>query len=121
MDNKEYSEILKKNFDKIAEYIIQKYPHAIKLSYDNDIKCASPHHVYYTSYIVLSKGDVQYHYGSHGQPQHDVIYSADKREWVSRIKQKDTRLEDLILEWDVQKMYVDGTLGQYETIFNFKV
>lgn len=118
---KEYAEILKENFDKIAEYIKQKYPNAIKLSHDRDIKCDSPHHVYYTSYIVLSKGDVQYHFGSHGCPQHDVIYSADKREWVSRIKQKDTRLEVFILEWTSQKMYIDETLGQYEKVFDFKV
>ena len=117
----EYTEVLKENFDKIAEYIKEKYPHAIELSYDNDIKCDSPHHVYYTSYIVLSKGDVQYHFGSHGWPQHDVIYSADQRTWVSIIKQKDTRLEDLILEWNVQKMYIDRTLRQYENVFDFKV
>lgn len=118
---KEYAEILKENFDKVAKYIKEKYPNAIKLSYDRDIKCDSPHHVYYTSYIVLSKGDVQYHFGSHGRSQDDVIYSADRKEWVSRIKQKDTRLEDFILEWESQKMYIDGTLGQYEKVFDFEV
>ena len=118
---KEYAEILKENFDKIAEYIKQKYPNAIKLSYDRDIECDSPHHVYYTSCIVLSKGDVQYHFGSHGRSQDDVIYSANQRKWISRIKQKDTRLEDFILEWTSQKMYIDGTLGQYEKVFDFEV
>ena len=127
---KEYAETLKENFDKIAEYIKQNYPHAIKLSYDKNIKCDSPHHVYYTSYIVLSKGDVQYHFGSHGWSEYDEIYSADKREWVSSIdkrewvsgiKPKDKKLEKFILEWKSQKMYIDGTLGQYEKIFNFEV
>lgn len=118
---KEYAEILKENFDKVAKYIKEKYPNAIKLSHDRDIKCDSPHHVYYTSYIVLSKGDIQYHFGSHGWSENDEIYSADKREWVSGIKPKDTRLEDFILEWTFQKMYIDGTLGQYEKIFDFEV
>lgn len=118
---KDYVKILKDNFDKIAEYIKQKYPNAIKLSNDRDIKCGSPHHVYYTSYIVLSKGDIQYHFGSHGRSQDDVIYSANQRGWVSRTKQKDTRLEYLLLNWDAQKMHIDGTLRQYEKIFDFEV
>lgn len=118
---KGYAEILKDNFDKVAKYIKEKYPNAIKLSYDRDIECDSPHHVYYTSYIVLSKGDVQYHFGSHGWSGNDEIYSADRKEWVSIIKPKDTRLEDFILEWKSQKMYIDGTLGQYEKVFDFEV
>lgn len=118
---KEYAEILKDNFDKIAEYIKQNYPHAIKLSHDKNIKCDAPHHVYYTSYIVLSRGDVQYHRGSHGWPENDEIYSANQRGWASRTKPKDTRLEDFILEWKSQKLYIDGTLGQYEKVFDFEV
>ena len=118
---KEYAEILKENFDKVAKYIKEKYPNAIKLSYDRDIKCDSPHHVYHTSYIVLSKGDVQYHFGSHGWSEGDEIYSADRKEWVSSVKPKDRRLEDFILEWKSQKMYIDGTLGQYEKVYDFEV
>ena len=46
---KEYAEILKENFDKVAKYMKEKYPNAIKLSHARDIECDSPYHVYYTS------------------------------------------------------------------------
>ncbi|MBQ3679808.1 MAG: hypothetical protein IJP79_07290 [Paludibacteraceae bacterium] len=121
MKVKDYNEILKDNFAKVAEYIKQKYPHAIERSYESDIKCDSPHHVYYTSYIVLSKGDIHCHFGSHGWSDNDVIYSANQREWVSRVKSKDTRLEVFLLEWEAHKSYIDNTLSGYERMFDFKI
>ena len=117
---KDYNKILKENFNKIAKWIKETFPHAIEQSFKRDIECNSKHHTYHSSYIVLSKGDVQYHRGSHGWNYNDSIYSYEQQKW-NNDGTTDLALEEFIHEWSEQKLYVSNSLQPFENMYNFKV
>ena len=120
----EYNELLRNNFSQIAQWVIDTFPHAIERSYTKKIKCDSLHHVHYTSYIVLTNGDVEYHRGSHGWEDYDRVFSFKHQQWYDCGKPKpmdDKFLEDFQLEWSAQKTYIIGTLQPYEELHTFKI
>ena len=124
------NEIVRANFAKVVEWIRATFPHAIEASYDRKIECNSVHHVYHTSYLVIDKGVVYHHRGSHGWSENDTIYnSEDGRLYENSCRglrdvtehRNDIGIEEFLHEWPEQKLRIQMTLQPYENMYDFKV